>query len=120
MDEIEESRKKIELAISANGGDIHRKNWCQCDPTVGYSPCEYCAVFNGLNEGKKLLSALEKERNEADRREKIFMEIVNKKSELQDHFAKLLEATKPIVNCRDIVCFLLIRREIREVLEKIK
>lgn len=58
--EIEEIKKIIELAILANGGDTHRKNWCQCDLSVNYF-CEYCAIFNGLSEARTFLSSLEKE-----------------------------------------------------------
>ena len=65
-EEIERSRKKVELAILANGGDIHREHWCRCDPSIGAVPCQYCAIFNGLNEAKTLLSSLEKEKERAD------------------------------------------------------
>jgi hypothetical protein len=45
---------KIELGILANGGDWHHKNWCQCDSSVGYAPCEYCAIFNALNRAREV------------------------------------------------------------------
>ena len=76
MSKVEEIRKIIELAILANGGEVHIKKWCQCDLSVNYF-CEYCAIFNGLNEANTLLSSLdqvqkelEKERKKSDRSEK--------------------------------------------------
>lgn len=40
--------KQIDLAILANGGEDFRDNFCSCDPSVGYTPCEYCAIRNAL------------------------------------------------------------------------
>lgn len=40
----------VELAIIANGGGAHKKEMCGCDPSVGMSPCEYCAIWNALNK----------------------------------------------------------------------
>lgn len=60
----EKMKEIIELAILANGGENWRKDWCQCDPSVGHTSCEYCAIFNGLNKAKLLLSECERlERN---------------------------------------------------------
>ena len=38
--------KDIELAIMANnmGGTQFHHEFCQCDPSVGVSPCPYCAI----------------------------------------------------------------------------
>lgn len=60
MDEIREIEKILDLAILANGGEKHRKEWCQCDSSVGYVPCEYCAIFNGLTQAKSYFSNLRK------------------------------------------------------------
>jgi len=62
----ERTKEIIKLAILANGGDTHKKDWCKCDPEVGYSPCEYCAIFNGLNEARTLLSSLESKDKEIE------------------------------------------------------
>lgn len=50
---------KIELAILANGGEKHLKNWCQCDADVGAVLCEYCAIYNGLMYARELLEWVE-------------------------------------------------------------
>lgn len=50
---------KIELAILANGGEKHLKNWCQCDADVGAVLCEYCAIYNGLMYARELLRRVE-------------------------------------------------------------
>ena len=47
---------KIDLAILANGGENWRVDWCRCDPDVGFSPCEYCAVYTALKETKEFIS----------------------------------------------------------------
>ena len=54
---------KIELATLANGGEKHRKEWCRCDPDVGAEPCEYCAIFDGLNYARKALAEVKAERD---------------------------------------------------------
>lgn len=58
-----ESKKKllerIDLAIKANGGDKWRKEMCQCDPDVGFQPCEYCATYNALIATKTFLIEIE-------------------------------------------------------------
>lgn len=59
----EKTKERIELAILANGGDVHLKEWCTCDPEVNFF-CQYCAIFNGLNEARILLSSLEKAQGE--------------------------------------------------------
>jgi len=56
---IKRIKEQIDLAILANGGEYHQKVHCQCDPEVGFVPCEYCAVFNGLNSAKDLISYVE-------------------------------------------------------------
>lgn len=43
-------RGKVDLAILAHGGKDWRKEWCQCDPSVGMVPCEYCAIYTALRE----------------------------------------------------------------------
>ena len=50
---------RIELAILANGGDKHIKEWCTCDPDVGMSPCQYCAIFSGLMYARELLKQMD-------------------------------------------------------------
>lgn len=45
----------VELAQLANGGKEFRKDWCQCDPSVGMSPCQYCAIFEALKRTEKYL-----------------------------------------------------------------
>jgi len=47
------SLDEITTALAANGsmikGEIvHRKDLCQCDPSVGVCPCMYCAVHDVL------------------------------------------------------------------------
>lgn len=46
---------RINLAIAANGGEVWRKKWCQCDSSVGYAPCEYCAIYTALREAKDFI-----------------------------------------------------------------
>jgi len=48
----------IDLAIAANGGAGFRQDWCQCDYSVGYVPCEYCAIRNALLAVKRHLSCV--------------------------------------------------------------
>jgi len=48
----------IDLAIAANGGEGFRQDWCQCDYSVGYVPCEYCAIRNALLAMKHYLSCV--------------------------------------------------------------
>jgi len=43
----------IDLAIRANGGDRFRHKWCECEPEIGYAPCMYCAIYNGLRAAKE-------------------------------------------------------------------
>jgi len=38
----------VELAIISNGGGAHKKEMCDCDPSVG-KLCEYCAIWTALN-----------------------------------------------------------------------
>lgn len=57
-DEIENIKNKIDLAFRAIGGEEFREDWCSCDPSVGFSPCEYCAIREGLLIGKKALEAM--------------------------------------------------------------
>ena len=40
------------------GDDEFVDRFCQCDPEVGATPCEYCALFAGLSEGKKASTLL--------------------------------------------------------------
>lgn len=49
--------EKVELAILANGGFAHKKAMCSCDPSVGMSPCEYCAIHCALDGCFRLLSS---------------------------------------------------------------
>ena len=41
----------IELGLRANnmGGLEYKPDYCQCDPSVGQSPCPYCAIDSVLN-----------------------------------------------------------------------
>lgn len=56
-DQIENIKEKIDLAFRANGGEEFRQDLCGCDPDVGFVPCEYCAIRDGLLIGKKALEA---------------------------------------------------------------
>lgn len=49
----EKVKEKINLAIAANGGTDFRKEWCQCDPSIGAVPCEYCAIRAGAIRPKR-------------------------------------------------------------------
>ena len=49
-------RDDLKLAIKANGGIEHRKDWCKCDPEVGHYPCEYCAIYKALDHFRRLLN----------------------------------------------------------------
>lgn len=43
------SRKEAaELALLAFGGERWREEFCRCDPEVGMSPCQYCAIHGAL------------------------------------------------------------------------
>ena len=45
----------INLAILANGGEDFREDWCQCDPSVDQSPCEYCAIYRALKHAHEFI-----------------------------------------------------------------
>lgn len=49
-DALIKRRSDIELAVQANngGGMEFREELCRCDPSVGMSPCEYCAIDSAL------------------------------------------------------------------------
>ena len=49
-------------AIRANnmGGLEFRKEYCQCDPSVGMCPCPYCAIDSALRRCQKYIEASEK------------------------------------------------------------
>lgn len=53
----------VELAILANGGFAHHKEWCECDPSVGACPCRYCAIHGALDKTFLLLTTKETPRN---------------------------------------------------------
>jgi hypothetical protein len=38
----------INLAFLAIGGRERNETFCQCDPSVGMSPCQYCAEYDAL------------------------------------------------------------------------
>jgi len=49
----------IDLALRANnGGTKFQKNRCTCDPSVGMSPCEYCAIQRALEKCKDFVSLI--------------------------------------------------------------
>ncbi len=52
---MEKLIEKINLAITANGGEDHRADWCQCDPSVGLAPGAYCAIWIALSAVKHYL-----------------------------------------------------------------
>lgn len=41
-------KSNIELAQLANDGAEFRLDFCTCDPSVGMSPCQYCAIHDAL------------------------------------------------------------------------
>ena len=45
--------EQLSLAIAANGGKEFRKDFCHCDPSVGYVVCEYCAIYHALKYAKE-------------------------------------------------------------------
>lgn len=49
-------KEDIELALAANGGLDFREDYCHCDPSVGQSPCQYCAIDSVL---RRVLRAVE-------------------------------------------------------------
>lgn len=55
---IESAINKIDLAFRANGGEEFRPDRCSCEPEVGFVPCEYCAIRDGLLVGKKALESV--------------------------------------------------------------
>ena len=55
-DYSEKIRNDLKMAINANGGEKHRNDWCQCDASVGFYPCEYCAIWVALDNFRKLLN----------------------------------------------------------------
>lgn len=42
--------EKLELAHRANGGKEFNERACSCDASVGFVPCEYCAIRSALEE----------------------------------------------------------------------
>jgi len=48
-------KDSIELAILANGGAEHKKEWCECDPECNNCPCQYCAIHEGLKNILKVI-----------------------------------------------------------------
>jgi len=44
----------IELAQLANDGAEFREDFCTCDPPVGMSPCQYCAIHDVLRRTLEL------------------------------------------------------------------
>ena len=48
----------VELAQLANGGKAFRQDWCQCDPSVGMAPCQYCAILDALERTERFLQKL--------------------------------------------------------------
>lgn len=52
------AKADVELALLANNGGSgleFRDDYCQCDPDVGMSPCQYCAIDSVL---QRLLTAI--------------------------------------------------------------
>lgn len=49
--------KRVDLAILANRGETWRADMCSCDPSVGMSPCEYCAIHEALRYTKARIEA---------------------------------------------------------------
>ena len=45
----------IDLALAANGGREFRDDYCQCDESVGYCPCQYCAIHYALEQVEKYI-----------------------------------------------------------------
>jgi len=62
MNELETIFKKlpkeedIRLAMMANGGVEYNEKYCECDPSVGMVPCQYCAIDSVL---RRLLNTVE-------------------------------------------------------------
>lgn len=40
--------ERIQIAMLANGGEEWQQRHCSCDPSVGISPCQYCAIHEAL------------------------------------------------------------------------
>ena len=50
----------IDVAMRANnmsGDPAFRKDFCQCDASVGQCPCPYCAIHDTLRRCKELIEA---------------------------------------------------------------
>jgi hypothetical protein len=52
--------ESLKLAQLANGGAEFNKSFCQCDASVGMSPCQYCAIFFALKDAIEFLTDGEK------------------------------------------------------------
>ncbi|HUS49413.1 MAG TPA: hypothetical protein VMZ91_04575 [Candidatus Paceibacterota bacterium] len=46
--------EKIKRAFDAMGGRDFKSKYCRCDPSVGMSPCQYCAEFEALKYAEEL------------------------------------------------------------------
>ena len=56
----ERKMDKLELAFLANGGPDWQGKWCECDPSVGASPCRYCAIYSALSFASALDESVKK------------------------------------------------------------
>ena len=53
-------RERLDLAWLALGGKEDALDHCQCDPSVGCTPCQQCALYDAMILADYLLDAVDK------------------------------------------------------------
>ena len=48
--------RDIETALLAIGGEEWSEGYCECDPSVGITLCEYCAIHHALTNSKSFVT----------------------------------------------------------------
>jgi hypothetical protein len=51
------SKDDVNLAMLANGGVEFQQDYCNCDSSVGMSPCQYCAIHDVLRRVNNAVEA---------------------------------------------------------------
>lgn len=44
-------------AVNSGTGTEWRQDYCQCDPSVGMVPCQYCAIWDCIKLAKRLVAS---------------------------------------------------------------
>ena len=42
-------------ALNQSNDTRFREDYCECDPSVGHCPCQYCAIYDALLFGREQL-----------------------------------------------------------------